>query len=182
MVFLYILFSFVLFFGVLVGVSKLKLFAKSPLQGPSVYDTMIIDYIMVVNAFIRREFTSYLHGRMQMHASDSSKGVLKYFEVLKTREEFTALITSATALIVTRMSPEIKKAFSRVYAIDYLTEYIENWCIARVRELTFDVSVLIHNSGDALDISDKVLLNIEMEVYKAMGLTKDDTLTLQERK
>jgi hypothetical protein len=159
----------------------------------TIYDAQQ-NYMQVFHSFLSREYDFEIHARLGniSHTVDSdsldpSTSAIRLITEMKSLRDN---MTGITINILSKMSPEIKKAFYRVYNDDEnndnITEYITRYVFFRIRALTTDISTALQVQQSAISEggetaqyaqnskpAQEAVLQQEFKIFENLGITTE---------
>jgi hypothetical protein len=159
---------------------------KTP-ETKTVYD-MKQNYMEVVNEFLNREFNYEIHSRLSgishVVGTETKDPAMSAIHTITEINKLRDNIAGIKVNIESRMSPEIKKAFYRVYSKDndVLSDYIIRYIFFRIRHLTADIAAQMQLDQSKVNTdgspyrsltnpAQDAMLRQEFEIFNDMGIT-----------
>jgi hypothetical protein len=153
-----------------------------------VYDERNIDYIKVVDDFIRKETSVEILKWVTLNRTIRDPGTynLTIVSQLTNSEEIKQRVSVITSIIASKISPDLHIAFNRVYkkendSIDKksfidsaLHEYIARYVYFMIRRLSYDLTVLINDASNEDKKMDQIvnlyIVSLEETIYFENGI------------
>jgi hypothetical protein len=179
-IFIAILLCFAFFIIGIIGSS----FFKDKSSAGCVYDNNPMEYMNIVNNFIRRESLFEIHKWILEERFQKSgvTGELTIVQDIRNNEVVKKKVAIITTVIAYKMSLDICKSFNKVYQKDMikinkkesvnntLHEYIARYVYFIIRRMTHDITAMVnsfeHKDKKLEDVINLYILGLEETIYQ----------------
>jgi hypothetical protein len=175
---------------ILLSEKILEVFNIIKVQGikKCVYDERNVDYMKVVDEFIRKETSVEILKWVTLNRTIRDPGTynLTIVSQLTNSDEIKKKVSVITSIIASKISPDLHIAFNRVYKKEIesadkktfidstLHEYIARYVYFMIRRLSYDLTVLINDASNEDKKMDQIvnlyIVSLEETIYSENGI------------